>query len=206
MAAAQRDPIHLRDKQLEIADNVGYLLDMVYTMEVDVLDYTVFPLLRLAAKWECELIRKVIHRELDRAPQDEYAFHRFNVAIGLKEPQLSAGFLKHWHDLIWGGDPNPNPRERLAAQRNARETYEPPAPGLVNVGYLEGGKMFEPGTIGYGAFLLISPTVLWALYRATHVGTTTPAKIDHNKVAKEFERLLTLACESSAHRTQLIHR
>jgi hypothetical protein len=49
MAAAQRDPIHLRDKQLEGADNVGYLLDMVYTMEVDVLDYTVFPLLRLAA-------------------------------------------------------------------------------------------------------------------------------------------------------------
>jgi hypothetical protein len=67
----------------------------VYTMEVDLLDYKVFPLLRLAAKWECEIIRKFIHRKLDRAPPDEYAFHRYNVAIEVKDPKLLAGFLKY---------------------------------------------------------------------------------------------------------------
>jgi len=78
-----------------------------------------------------------------------------------------------------------------------RDAFEEPATGLVGEGEVDGGEIFDVGTWSYGHLLLTSPTVVWALLRAIHIGTITPAELDHEKVAKEFERLLTLACKSS---------
>ena len=66
---------------------------------------------------------------------------------------------------------------------------------MLNEDLIGGARSFDVGTWSYGDLLLTPPTVLWALLRATQIGTTTPAKIDPGKIADEFERLLTLACE-----------
>jgi hypothetical protein len=83
----------------------------------------------------------------------------------------------------------------LSEHIRIRQVYEDPAPALVDQSWVAGGRAFEVGTWSYADFLLTPPTVLWALLRAEHVGTTKPAKLEHGKVAEEFERLLTLACK-----------
>jgi hypothetical protein len=78
--------------------------------------------------------------------------------------------------------------------------FEEPAPGLKDESAsVVGTGMYEPGGWGYKVFLNTSPTVIWALLRATHLGTTDPADIDYDVVAKEFKRLLTLACKPHPH-------
>jgi hypothetical protein len=205
--AVRRDPIYLTDEKLEHSDVVETLLDIMYTLKTANIDTSVmFAVLDLAEKWDFDHVRHTIRRDLSYHGSNEYMFHHFQLSTQFKDPSLIASFVTRGHDVIWDDDQSCSLIEYFARQRLVRQVYDEPAPDLLNQSDVVGSRMFEVGTWSYGNFLLTPPTVLWALSRATYVGTTTPAKIDHKKVADEFERLLKLACKLSGHWTQLIHR
>jgi len=117
-----------------------------------------------------------------------------------------AGFPRRRHDVNWGKSLKYPAISRFQDNSLIRQVYDEATPGLLSEDFMEGGRVFDVATWSYGSFLLTPPTVLWALLRATHVGTTRPATIDSDKVADEFERLLKLACKLSGHWTELINR
>lgn len=195
-SAAQQDPIYLSDEVMERGPNVECLLDIVYTMDTSVIDCgQVYSVLDLAKKWSFDKVRQAIHNVLPNP--NRYNFHRFQVSIKLEDPKLIAGFVKRDHHVVWNNASGGSPADFFANNRRYRPLYGGPAPGLIEIDAMNGGKLFEIGTWRYIQILLTPPTVVWALLRATHVGTITPAKINYDKVAEEFERLLTLACTSS---------
>lgn len=195
--ATQTDPIYLTDEKLEREVVLSKLLDVVYDMDTSVINFDcAFAVLDLAEKWEFDHVRELIRLALSHYKSKEHMFHRFHISIRLKDPDSMSGFIEREHSTKWTTEPGlGTTSERLSRKRFYQQAHEKPAPGLLDADFAAGGRTFEAGTWSYGDFLLTSPTVLWALLRATHVGTTTPARLDHGKVAKEFERLLTLACE-----------
>lgn len=198
-SAARKDPIYLTDEKLEKSITLKCLLDVMYTLETSVIDTSeVYAVLDLAEKWDFQHVRHAIRRDLPHS--NTYMFPRFQVSLKLKDPKLIAGFVKRDHDVVWShpskGDSSPE--KFFDIHRRTRHVYEDPLPGLKGEGRVPDARVFDVGTWPYTHFLLTPPTVIWALLRATHVGTTTPAKIDHKKVGNEFERLHTLACEFSS--------
>ena len=197
-SAAQRDPIFLTDQKTETALVLRSLLNIVYKMDMSVIDYTtVYGVIAFAEKWDFEHVLELIRREISNFDRqaDNY-FHYFQLSSRLQEPRIAASWLKRYLCTIWNHEDR-SPREDFQSQIKYRDPFDEPATGLLDEGTVKGGRCFDVGTWAYGSVILTSPTVLWALLRATHVGTTTPAAIDSEKVAEEFERLLTLACKSS---------
>jgi hypothetical protein len=205
--AVRRDTIHLTDEKLERSRVLKILLDIMYSLETtEIYSGEMFTVLDLADKWDSAHVRHTIRRDLSQHDSTRYKSRRFHLSIRLKDPGLIAGFPRHEHDFVWSASRTDSAIDSFRKQRLVRPVYDEAAPGLLNESFVKGGRLFDAATWSYGAFLLTPPTVLWALLRATYVGTTKPAKIDHEKVADEFERLLTLACKSSKDSTELIHR
>jgi len=195
-SAARRDPIYLTDERLEQSGVLDELLDIMYAFEMGKTGRLSYAVIELAEKWDFAQVLLAIRRHLSHRDSYEYTFHRFQLSIKLKDPSLIAGFPRSKHDVEWIDSPTDPAVDNFRRNRLIRHVYEEAAPGLLNENCVGGGLVFDIATWPYGDFLLTPPTVLWALLRATHVGTTTPAKIDTDKVADEFERLLKLACES----------
>jgi hypothetical protein len=195
--AVRRDPIYLTDETLERSRVLKILLNIMYTLETtEIYSGEMFTVLDLADKWDFEHVRHTIRRDLSQHESTRYKFRRFYLSIRLKDPSLIAGFPRHEHNFVWSASRTDSAIDSFRKQRLVRPVYDEAAQGLLNESFVGGGRMFDAATWSYGAFLLTPPTVLWALLRATYVGTTTPAKINSDRVADEFERLLTLACES----------
>jgi len=200
-SAAQRDPIFLTDEKIETYLVLKYLLNIVYKMDMSVIEYiNVYGVIGLAEKWDFEHVLELIRREIsnfDRQP-GKY-FHYFSLSSRLQEPRIAASWLKRYLCTVWKvwNHDDGSPGEDFQSQIEFRDPFDEPATGLLDEGIVEEGDCSDVGTWSYCNVLFTSPTVLWALLRATHVGTITPAEIDSEKVAKEFERLLTLARKSS---------
>ena len=111
---------------------------------------------------------------------------------------MIAEFPKRYHRADWVDSPGESAIDDFRKEHLNRPVYDEAAPGLLDENFLGGRRMFSIATWSYGDFLLTPPTVLWALLRANLVGTTTSvSKVDPDKVADEFKRLLTLAGKSS---------
>ena len=200
-ATAKRDPIYMTDDKLENASVLGILLDIMYTLEIsDVSSVDMFAVLDLADKWDFDHVRHTVYRDHPNyrdghRENNKHLFRRFHLSIKSKDPSLIAGFTRRDHNIKWRKFPQKSAIWRFRRDSVSRPLYDEEAPGLLNEDRIEGARSFDVGTWSYGDLLLTPPTVLWALLRATQIGTTTPAKIDPGKIADEFERLLTLACE-----------
>lgn len=195
----QRDHIRLSDRYLEQSRVVKVMLDIIYTMDVDFRAVEELVLVvDLAEKWDFQHVPKLIQRELHRCDFKtvKSRWQTFKLSTRLKDPVLMARCVDQHHTSRWSHKPS-TPTGVLTKHQISEE----PAPGLKDESSrLDGVGMYEVGGWGYKAFLRKSPTVIWALLRAIHVGTIEEAEIDHNKAAKEFERLLTLACEPHINR------
>jgi hypothetical protein len=195
--AVRRDHIYLTDEKLEESCVLEILLDIMYTLKTtDMGKVIMFAVCDLADKWDFELVRHIIRQDLSQHDSTRYKSRRFHLSIKFKDPSLIAGFFRHEHSSLWSASPTDSAIDNFRKQRLVRPVYDEAAPALLKETCVGGGRMFDAATWSYGNFLLTPPTVLWALLRATYVGTTKPAEIDHNRVANEFERLLKLACES----------
>ena len=194
-SAARRGPLYLTDAKLERSEVVEHLLDIIYTFENKYVGSRLFAVIDLAEKWDFAQVLHTIRRDLSNLDARADTFLRFQLSIKLKEPRAIANCLRRRHSVAWRdirGDPQAN---RFVSYQTTRSVYDEAAPKLLDEDFIGGNRVFDVATWSYGSFLLTPPTVLWTLLRATHVGTTSPAQIDHDKVADEFERLLTLACE-----------
>jgi hypothetical protein len=202
-SAKQRDPITLTDKVLERSAVLEMMLDIVYTQEVDCLQYiTLHKVLGLAGKWEFEFVPRLIKSELQRHDLDvkRRKFQIFELSLLFKDPSLIARWVNAYHHVTWDAPVG------IFYSCDVRQDYEEAAQGLKNVLEIGGAGIFEVGGWGYQRFLRTSPTVIWALLRATRLDTTRAAKIDYDVVAKEFEKLLTLACKLSCLHTTMYDR
>jgi hypothetical protein len=200
-SSARKDPVYLTDEKLERSGVLKVLLDIMYTLKTADIDALVmFAVLDLAEKWDFDHVRHTIRRDSADHGSSKCTFHLFELSIKFKDPSLIAGFPRSRHNAKWTNSPTGSAIDTFRRRDLIRQVYDEAAPGLLNQSYVGGGRIFDAATRAYGDFLLTPPTVLWALLRATYVGTTVlPAKIDSDKVADEFERLLKLACKSSGH-------
>jgi hypothetical protein len=191
-SAKQRDPIILSDKVLEQSTVLAMMLDIVYTLKVDCARYkTVYKVLGLAEKWELESILRLIKLELQRynLDCDTRRFKMFELSLEFKDPSLISHWVKKYHHINWEKHSGP------FVPWISRRSYEEAVQGLKDVCEIGGAGIFEVGGWAYQTLLVTPPTVVWALLRATHLGTTQAAEIDYDVVAEEFEKLLTRACK-----------
>ena len=195
-SAARRDPIYLTDERLEQSGVLDELLDIMYAFEMEKTGRLSYAVIELAEKWDFAQVLLAIRQHLPLPKSNLNLFGRFQLSIKLKDPSLIAGFPRRKHDVNWINSPSEPAIDNFRRKHLVRQVHDEAAPGLLNESFVGGGRMYDAATWAYGDFLLTPPTVLWALLRATYVGTTKAAEIDHKKVADEFERLLTLACES----------
>jgi hypothetical protein len=195
-SAARRDPIYLTDERLEQSGVPDELLDIMYAFEMEQTSRMSYAVIELAEKWDFAQVLLAIRRHLPHHKSNIDMFSRFQMSNKLKDASLIAGFLKRKYLVSWLDSSTVSAIDDFRQNRLIRLVYDEAAPGLLNESFVGGARLFDVATWAYGDFLLTPPTVLWALLRATYVGTTKPAKIDSDKVAVEFRRLLTLACES----------
>lgn len=201
-SAARRDPIYLTDERLEHSGVLEELLDIMYAFEMKKTSRLSYAVIELAEKWDLAQVLLAIRQHLPLPKSNINLFSRFQLSMKLKDASLIAGFPKRKSHVTWLDSSAFSAIEDFRRKRLARrQVYDEAAPALLNESYVGGSRMFDAATWSHSSFLHTPPTVLWALLRATYVGTTTPAEIDSDKVADEFERLLTLACKSSGHRT-----
>jgi hypothetical protein len=205
-STSERTVIHIWDTMLEHSWALEPLLDVVYTMDMRFLDHELRAhlVLDLAEKWDFAQARALIHAALSRrvhSPEPPSFRRDFGLSLKSKDPKLASACIKGYKDKRWG--PSTTSAEKDGdlpfSKRTIRPKYDDPAPGLEGSGAISGGKIVDLGAWGYNRFLQVPPSAVWALLRATHVGTTKPAEIDPDKVAEEFERLLTLACKSQSY-------
>jgi hypothetical protein len=200
-SSAQRDPIVFTGEIIEHSWIVEALLGVLYHSDMSFLTDGIRThiLIELVEKWDFVHVKDLIHGGIARHVSDgkQSVTERFELSLQLKDPHLAAPFIRDYNHKVWGGTPapDPGPAGLPFLRDNVRQTYETPAPGLKSHRTVSGGQIFDLGTWRYETFLKLPPTTVWALLRATVVGTSEPAEIDYGSVAREFERLLTLACE-----------
>lgn len=192
-SATREAPIYLTDEKMERSNVLKTLLDIMYTFEITVTGSDFYVVIDLAEKWDFAQVLHTIRRGLPH--HDGSMFHRFQLAIKIKHPALIAGFLRRTFNFSWADNPDKATIDGFRKRSLVRQAYDEAAPSLLKEPFVGGSRTLDAATWSYGSFLLTPPTVLWALLRATYVGTTTPAEIDGDKVADEFERLLKLACK-----------
>jgi len=199
----KRAPIELSDPMLEHSWALEPLLDIVYTMDTSLIDELrrTYLVLDLADKWEFVQARALIHaavstRVLTKARSIKATL---SLCIRLKDPKLVAACIRAYRNETWSvphpTKPDPD-LDLLFSKDSIRQNYDERAPNLANFASLKGAKVLDLGTWRYTSFLQIPPTIVWAMLRATHLGATKMAIIDHEKVLHELEKLLILACES----------
>jgi len=197
-STAQRDAIRLSDEMLEHSWVLEALLGIVYTSDLKFLAKIdrAYLVIDLADKWDFVHIRPAVHGAMGRDTYNKSTSSRFEMALKLKDAKLAASWIRSHHNVSWtqASTDNSNNLDPFTGV-DVSPDFEDRAPALQDCLAMPGERVFDIGTWAYWRFLKLSPTTAWALLRATHVGTTQHAKLDHNKVATEFERLLTLACE-----------
>lgn len=193
----QRDHIQLCDKLVESSPVVRILVDIVYTSEVNCDEFVILNLvLDLADKWEFDQIPKVIRRELQSHVLEPGYRHidGFNLAVRMQDAKIAASWIKMNPDYAWCSS-TPSASSLGDSAEGARPLYMKANPGLMDFVEVEDSNIFNVGGWGYDLFTKVPPDLTWALLRVTHHGTARAAVIDYDEVAKEFERIFTLACK-----------
>ena len=203
----KRAPIELSDPMLEHSWALAPLLRVVYNGDTSLIDEMrrTRLVLDLADQWEFAQARTLVHGAVStRVLTDAGGWSikaTLSLCIRLNDPKLVAACIRAYRNETWSTSrskkPEPN-RDLPFSSASLRQTYDEAALGLTSFGPLKGSQVLDLGSWGckHKGFLKIPPTIAWAMLRATHLGTTKIAIIDHEKVSEEFEKLLTLACES----------
>jgi len=200
----KRAAIELSDPMLEHSWVLEPLLDIVYTGDTSLIDEMrrTRLVLDLADKWEFGQARALIHGAVSTRVLTEAGGWsikaNLSLCIRLKDPKLVAACIRAHRNETWSTSRSKKPEPNLAppfSNDSLRRSYDGCAPGLKKIRSLQSTQVLDLGTWAYMNFLQIPPTIVWAMLRATHLGTTKMATIDHEKVLPEIEKLLTLACE-----------
>jgi len=200
-STAQRDAIHLSDEMLEYSWVLEALLGVVYSLDMKFVEGIVRAslVLDLAEKWDFLHVRPLISGKVLQSTfiADNPLADEFELSLKLRDPKLASAVLLEHFDICWAGPSEEQEDSSPFSSSDVQRRYDECSPNLNNAfqyGSI-GERLFDLGTWGYDRFLRTPPTAIWSLLHAMHVGTTQKAKYDVNKVSKEFERVLTLACE-----------
>jgi hypothetical protein len=200
---AKRDAIHLTDVMLEYSGVLEALLGVVYSLDMKFVQDIVRAslVLDLAEKWDFLHVRPLISGKVLQSTfsaNNTPVADEFELSLKLRDPKLASAVLLEHFDIRWAVPSEEQEDSLPFSSCDVQRRYDERSPDLNNAFQYGsvGEKIFELGTWGYDRFLRTPPTAVWSLLHAMHVGTTQRAKYDEDKVSKEFERVLTLACKS----------